>query len=172
MVFGTIRNIYLVGGSTFSKTADLQRAGLVKMILRCYLKILVLCTLKISFGPENPSVNHYKQTLRRFLQTHVFCNKLLYYTISLHLWSETLNATFNDFIVSEFTGLQLATLLRSDSFRRCSSRIHVSLCSGVSRGLMHLPSSMFFDGLLVLNLSLLITGNGMKRCPIDTWVLL
>ena len=43
--------------------------------------------------------------------------------------------------------IQLATLLKSDHFRRCSSRIQIFLYFEISCGLIRAPPSMYFDNL-------------------------
>lgn len=68
------------------------------------------------------------------------CNKLLYYTIYLHLWSESLNIPCGGFIFSRVKNLYLATLLKSEPFSRCLSMIQVSVCSDISQSLIHVPS--------------------------------
>lgn len=77
----------------------------------------------------------------------MFYDKLFDYAISLYLNSKSLNATFGALIFSGVKDLRLAALLKPDSFHRISSRIDVSMCYGISQGLLHVLSFMFFDNL-------------------------
>lgn len=127
----------------------------------------------ILLGPENTSINYQKSSLRDFSKVHVSCNKLLYYTIYLRLWSESLNIPCGGFIFSRVKNLYLATLLKSEPFSRCLSMIQISVCSDISQSLIHVPSIhelwRFLSFWICLYSSM---GTIIKRCPTDTLVLL
>ena len=89
------------------------------------------------------------------------CNKLLYYTIYLHLWSESLNIPCGGFIFSRVKNLYLATLLKSEPFSRCLSMIQVSVCSDISQSLIDIPS--IHELWRFLNLPIFINGNNHQK---------
>ena len=108
---------YVCGGITFSKTVGLQYAVLLKTARRCSLKILISKHSGSSTGfCKHLSVNHCKQTLGGFSQIHVYYNKLLYYAISLHLWSEFLDATCGALIFIRFIRLAACYLGKNRPF--------------------------------------------------------
>ena len=92
--------------------------------------------------------------------------------ISLHFRSKSMNTTCGDFTFSEGTDIQPAILLKTDLFRRCSSKIQV-LCGLTSNRVLYVPHSpMCFVGLIVPEFSYSTLETVTERYPRDVWVLL
>ena len=164
---------YVYGGITFSKTVELQCAVLLKTARRCSLKILIFMHSGHFTGfCKHLSVNHCKKTLGGFSQIHVYYNKLLYYAISLHLWSEFLGTRCGALIFIRFIRLAACYLGKNGPFWQMlhkDSGIYVFWHVTGSHAWPLNPS--FLTVYWLLNLPLLITRNGVERFPTDARVL-